>query len=73
MEMVRKPTRCNEKSEQEMMQQIVYNLLLYLPLKQLEVKNGSTIRDIVKKARRSYLEGNKKISTSKTSNSWKPA
>jgi len=60
MEMVRKPTRCNEKSEQEMMQQIVYNLLLYLPLKQLEVKNGSTIRDIVKKARRSYLEGNKK-------------
>ena len=38
-------------SEQEVIQEIVYNLIPYLPLKEMEINDGTKISDIVKAAR----------------------
>lgn len=48
-----------DATEQEMIQQILYNTVLYLPLKQLGVKDEYTIREIVRAARTSYDGGNR--------------
>ena len=47
-------------SEQETIQQIIYNLVLYLPLSKLDFQEKNpSIRTIVEKARKSYNNGNK--------------
>ena len=43
--------RTRATTEQEIVQQIVYNLVLYLPLSELDIDNNATIEDIVKAAR----------------------
>ena len=44
--------RTGATPEQEIVQQIVYNLVLYLPLSELDINDNATIEDIVKAARR---------------------
>ena len=47
-------------SEQETIQQIIYNLVLYLPLSKLDFQEKNpSIRTIVATARKSYDSGNK--------------
>ena len=43
--------RTGTTTEQEIVQQIVYNLVLYLPLSELDIDDNATIEDIVKAAR----------------------
>lgn len=44
--------------EKETIQQVVYNEILYLPLKNMGIKDGARIKRIIKEARDSYNQGN---------------
>ena len=60
-------------SEQETIQQIIYNLVLYLPLSKLDFQEKNpSIRTIVATARKSYDSGNKHDIDLHDSSSWKP-
>lgn len=45
-------------NEQETIQQVIYNEVMYLPLDKLEVSDGLEIRRIVEEARTSFNRGN---------------
>lgn len=47
-----------EMDEKETIQQVVYNEILYLPLKNMGIKDGARIKRIIKEARDSYNQGN---------------
>ena len=51
-------TMTKEMDEKETIQQVVYNEILYLPLKNMGIKDGARIKRIIKEARDSYNQGN---------------